>query len=127
MTKKKASPQKFKTVQEYIASVPAPAGQMLTGLRQAIIELVPDGEDIISYNIPCIKLNGKDLLWYAAWKEHISLYPRTKLMEKTIKELAQYAESKGTIKFPLNQPFPFNLLNKIVKTRVQKINTKTQV
>ncbi|MFC0775759.1 iron chaperone [Terrimonas alba] len=112
---------KFKTVQEYIATLPAATKSIVRQLRQTIRQVSPTAEDMISYNMPAFKLDDKGLIWYAAWKEHISLYPRTRLMEAAIKELANYEGAKGTIKFPLTRPMPFDVIRKIVKFRMQEI------
>lgn len=119
--KKTPTAIKFKTAQEYIESLPAATKGLVKELRQTIRQVSPTAEDMISYNMPAFKLNGKGLIWYAAWKEHISLYPRTRIMEEAIKELANYEGAKGTIKFPLTQPMPFDLIQKIVKFRMQEI------
>jgi uncharacterized protein YdhG (YjbR/CyaY superfamily) len=85
---------------------------------------VPNAEDMISYNMPAFKLDGKGLIWYAAWKEHVSIYPRTRVMEEAIKELANYEGAKGTIKFPLDKPMPFAMIQKIVKLRMLEIKKR---
>lgn len=113
--------KKFKSVDEYIAALPAATKNIFKQLRQTIREASPAAEEMISYNMPALKLDGKALVAYAAWKEHISLYPRTRRMEAAIKELAAYEGSKGTIKFPLKQPMPFAIIRKIVRFRMQEI------
>ncbi|WP_276502054.1 iron chaperone [Terrimonas pollutisoli] len=112
---------KFKTVQEYIAALPAATKGLMKDIRQTIRQIAPTAEEVISYNMPAFKLDGKGLICYAAWKEHISLYPRTRLMEAAIKELVNYEGAKGTIKFPLTQPMPFDMIRKIIKFRMQEI------
>lgn len=119
--KKTSAATKFKTVDAYIAALPAETKNLIRELRSTIRQASPAAEEMISYNMPALKLDGKGLIAYAAWKEHISLYPRTRLMEAAIKELAAYEGSKGTIKFPLTQPMPFALIRKIVKFRIQEI------
>ena len=111
---------KFKTVDEYLSALPANTKSILKEVRQTIKQAVPQAEEVISYNIPAFKLHG-GLIWYAAWKEHISLYPRTARMETFIKGLAEYEGSKGTIIFPIDRPMPFDLIRKIVKFRVQEM------
>lgn len=119
--KKVSTSPKFKTVQEYIASLSPVAKAVVKELRQTIKQVAPTAEDMISYNMPAFTLDGKGLIWYAAWKEHVSIYPRTRVMEKAIKELANYEGAKGTIKFPLDKPIPFAMIQKIVKLRMQEI------
>lgn len=111
---------KFNTVTEYISSLPAKSKVVVKELRKIIKEAAPEAEEVISYNIPSFKYEG-GLVYYAAWKDHISIYPRTAALEKALKkELAPYAASKGTLKFPLSEPMPFDLITKIVKIRVQE-------
>ena len=121
----KATSTKFKTVDEYLSSLPANTKSILKELRKTIKQAAPQAEELISYNMPAFKLHG-GLIWYAAWKEHISLYPRTSRMEAFIKELSEYEGSKGTIKFPIDRPMPFDLISKIVKFRVRENLEKTK-
>ncbi len=122
-TAKKKTPtaQKFKTVREYIAALPSATKGPVKELRRTIQQVSPTAEEMISYNMPAFKLDGKGLIWYAAWKEHISLYPRTRVLEEAIKELTNYEGAKGTIKFPPTQPMPFDIIRKGIKVRMQKI------
>lgn len=107
----------FKTVDEYIATFPEDVQEILENIRMAIRKVVPDAEEVISYKMPAFKYHGM-LMWYAAWKKHIGLYPRTEAMETTFKkELAEYEGSKGTIKFPLNKPMPFDLIGRLALYR----------
>lgn len=85
-------------------------------LRKKIKKVVPDAEEVISYNIPAFKFHGL-LVWYAAFKEHVSLFPKTTAIKAFGKELAKNEVSKGTIKFPINKPIPYGLITKIVKYR----------
>jgi uncharacterized protein YdhG (YjbR/CyaY superfamily) len=115
----KARSAKFKTVDEYLSALPAKTKLILKQVRKTIKQAAPQAEELISYNIPSFKMNG-GLIWYAAWKEHISLYPRSPGMEASIKELSEYEGAKGTIKFPIDRPIPFDLIRKIVKFRVKE-------
>ncbi len=114
---KKASPYsslKFKTIDEYHASVPQSTKQILEGLRKTIKQVVPDAEEVISYNMPAFKLNGI-LVYYAAYKEHIGFYPTAKPIVVFKEELTKYKTSKGAIQFPIDKPLPTALIKKIVK------------
>ncbi len=115
----KATSTKFKTVDEYLSALPANTKGILKEVRKTIKQAAPQAEEMISYNMPAFKLFG-GLIWYAAWKEHISLYPRSSRMEAFIKELSEYEGSKGTIKFPIDKPIPFDLISKIAKFRVKE-------
>ena len=121
----KARSAKFKTVDEYLSALPAKTKLILKEVRKTIKQAAPQAEELISYNIPSFKLNG-GLIWYAAWKEHISLYPRSSGMKASIKELSEYEGAKGTIKFPIDKPIPFDLISKIVKFRVKERLEETQ-
>ncbi|MEX1267842.1 MAG: DUF1801 domain-containing protein [Balneolaceae bacterium] len=110
----------FKTVDEYIGRFPEDVQKILQEIRQTIQEAVPDAEEVISYQMPAFRLNGM-LVWYAAWKKHIGLYPKTAGVEASFQsELAGYEKSKGTIKFPLDKPIPFDLIGKISKYRAEE-------
>ncbi|MEX0610022.1 MAG: DUF1801 domain-containing protein [Balneolaceae bacterium] len=111
---------KFKTVEDYIESFPKDVQEILQQIRQSIQKAVPEAEEVISYQMPGLKLNGM-LIWYAAWKKHIGINPRTPgLNQKFENELSKYEGSKGTIKFPLDKPIPFELITKIAKFRVKE-------
>jgi uncharacterized protein YdhG (YjbR/CyaY superfamily) len=109
----------FRTIDEYIASLPKEQQEVLQALRQAIREAAPEAEEAISYQMPAFKQKGV-LVWFAAFKKHIGFYPKTSAIEVFKKELSGYEVSKGTIRFPLDQPVPFDLVKKIVTYRVKE-------
>ena len=116
-TKSRAS-QKPKTVDEYLATVPQPARNTLDQMRAAIRSAVPaDAIETISYSIPAFKLK-KVLVWYAAFANHVSLFPTASVIESFKNELQGFSISKGTIQFPIDKPLPIALIKKIVKFRV---------
>ncbi|MDQ3442457.1 MAG: DUF1801 domain-containing protein [Chloroflexota bacterium] len=109
---------RFTNIDEYVASCPAALQDRLETLRQAIRDEAPGAEEAIKYHMPTYMYHG-NLVYFAAWKKHISLYPITSEMEATIAELDLYATSgKGTIQFPHDQPLPLDVIRKIVKMRV---------
>jgi uncharacterized protein YdhG (YjbR/CyaY superfamily) len=112
--------KKFRTVDEYLASLEPETKRAVKELRKAIKGVVPKAEEVISYNIPALKQDGVGLIWYAGWKEHVSLYPGSSAMIAAIKGLAPYAGGKGTIKFPSDKPLPVGMIEKIVKFRVKE-------
>ena len=117
---KETTTTKYTTVQEYISLLPAKSKAIVKELRKTIQQAEPEAEEVISYNMPSFQYEG-GLVYYAAWRDHISIYPRTAALEKALKkELAPYAASKGTLKFPLSEPVPFALISKIVKIRLQE-------
>jgi uncharacterized protein YdhG (YjbR/CyaY superfamily) len=116
----KAESTKFKTVDEYLSTMPVKTKGILKEIRKVIKQAAPKAEEAISYNIPAFKFQGM-LIYYAGWKDHVSIYPRTAGLEKAFKkELAPYEGGKGTIKFPIDEPIPYDLIRKLVKFRVQE-------
>ena len=115
----------FKSVTEYIASKPKDAQASLKLVRGAIRKAVPAAAEVISYQIPGYKLNDVPLLYFAGWKEHYSLYPANdELVAKFKKELAPYERSKGTIRLPLSEPVPVDLIERIAKFRAEQLTTR---
>jgi len=112
----------FKTVDEYIRSQPGAVQAILEQVRSAIREAIPEAEEVISYQIPAFKLHERrPVLYFAGWKEHYSLYPAgTRLVEAFKDELAPYQVSKGTIRFPLSEPVPVKLIERIAKFRAKE-------
>ena len=110
---------KFQTVEEYIATFPPKTKKFLKDIRATIKQAAPQAEEAISYNMPAFKLHGM-LVWYAGYKEHIGLYPKTTVIQAFKKDLEGYKQSKGTIQFPLDQPLPLDLITRIVKYRIKE-------
>lgn len=117
--------RKFKTIDEYIAESPQEIRNILEELRRAIKESTPEAEEAISYGMPAFKFKGKNLVFFAAWKNHVGFYPHgPSAIEAFKKELAPFEQSKGTIQFPLDKPIPFDLVKEIVKFRVKQMSSK---
>jgi uncharacterized protein YdhG (YjbR/CyaY superfamily) len=115
----------FKSVSEYIASKPKDAQAVLKRVRRAIRNSVPAAEEGIAYQIPVYKLNGVHLLFFAGWKQHYSLYPVSDALVAAFKdELAPYELSKGTIRFPLDEPVPEGLIERIAKFRAKQLTER---
>src|SRR6188508_3455630 len=119
MSKMKA----YSTVDEYIALAEPKVKKALKDIRKTIKAAAPKAEEVISYQIPGYKYHGM-LVFFAAWKSHISLYPAPWRAESLKKEMSAYEGSKGTIKFPLDKPIPLTLVKKMVKYRVKENETK---
>ena len=109
----------FETIDEYIASFPRNVQSVLEKLRQAIRDSAPEAEEAISYRIPTFKSNG-NLVHFAAFKDHIGFYPTPSAIEAFKEELSDYEVSKGTVRFPMNKPIPFDLVRRMVSYRVKE-------
>ena len=107
------------SVDEYIAMADPQAKKALKDIRKTIKDAAPKAEEVISYQIPGYKYHGM-LVFFAAWKNHISLYPAPWKAEDLKKEMSAYEGSKGTIKFPLDKPMPLALIKKMVKYRIRE-------
>ena len=107
----------FTSIDEYIATFPADIQKLLQEIRATIQAAAPEAEEKISYQMPTFAQHG-NLVHFAAFKEHIGMYPTPTGIEAFQEELAPYAGAKGSIRFPLNNPIPFELISKIVKFRV---------
>lgn len=111
----------FKSVGEYIASQPEAGQSALRQVRRAIRNALPTAEELISYNIPAYKLNGVAVLWFAGWKRHYSLYPAGARLAAAFKdELGPYKIEKATIRFPLSEPVPAALIERIARFRAKE-------
>jgi uncharacterized protein YdhG (YjbR/CyaY superfamily) len=108
-----------KNIDEYIAGYPADIQQILQKIRTIVHETAPEAQETISYQVPTFTLKG-NLVHFAAFKSHISLFPASSGVEKFKNELEGYKTSKGTIQFPLGQPIPYDLIRRIVLFRVQE-------
>ena len=112
----RGSPQ---TIDAYIAGFPYDIQAILQNIRRTIREVAPDAQEAIKYHMPTFILHG-NLVHFAAFKQHIGLYPTPSGITQFKEELAPYAGAKGSVRFPLDRPIPFDLIRKIVQFRVQE-------
>jgi uncharacterized protein YdhG (YjbR/CyaY superfamily) len=113
-------PEKFASVDDYIRSFPDDVRVVLEKVRKTIRKAVPNGEETISYQIPTVTLDGKYLVYFAGWKSHISVYPLPTGDEAFERDLDPYRSGKGTAKFPLSKPIPYDLIKRIAALLVEQ-------
>lgn len=119
--------QGYRTIDEYVRAFPPATQAILRRMRQIIREAAPEATETISYQMPTFKLNGRNLVHFAAWEKHIGFYPQPSGTAAFQKELSPYKGAKGSVQFPLDKPIPFDLVKKIVVFRVKEnLNRKTQ-
>ena len=121
--------KKPKNIDEYIYSFPSATQEILQQIRTTIRKIAPKAEEAISYGIPVFNLNGTYLIYFAGYKNHVSIYPVPRGKDEFKEILSAYKGGKGTVQFPLDKPIPFNLITKIVKFRMnensKKVKTKS--
>jgi uncharacterized protein YdhG (YjbR/CyaY superfamily) len=112
-------------VRAYFAALPPDSSRGLKKIRDAIRSAAPDAVEIFSYGMPGFRLDGRALVWYAAWKQHYGLYP---ISARTLRGHAALAKgfeaSKGTIRFPITEPPPLTLVKRLVRSRVDQVRGK---
>ncbi len=106
-------------INEYIESFPSDVREILEKIRATIRKAAPEAEEAIKYQIPTFTLKG-NLVHFAAYKKHIGFYPGSTGVERFKNELSAYEGAKGSVRFPLDKPIPFDLISKIVKFRVKE-------
>ena len=112
-----------KSIGEYIAAFPPEVQRILEKVRATIRRAAPGAEEAIKYRIPTFTLDG-NLVHFAAYKTHIGLYPAPRGSGPFKKELAGYAGGKGTVRFPLDEPIPYDLIRRIARFRVEENRKK---
>jgi len=106
-------------IDQYIAGFPSDVQKLLQKIRKTIKKAAPSAEEAISYAIPTFKLNG-NLVHFAAYQNHIGLYPAPRGVAEFEVEMARYGGGKGTARFPLDEPIPYELIARITTFRVGK-------
>jgi uncharacterized protein YdhG (YjbR/CyaY superfamily) len=117
----KTIPPAPKDIDEYIASFPTQIRDILQQIRGTIKKAVPEAEETISYKMPTFNLRGHYLIYFAAYKKHIGMYPAPTGDDEFKEEISAYQTGKGTLQFPLDEPIPYKLITKIVKRREQEV------
>ena len=121
-----AKPKKrAKDIDVYISQFPAGVQRVLQKVRTTIRKAAPEAKETISYTMPAFKSHGI-LVYFAAWEKHIGLYPPISGDKALEKKIARYAGPKGNLQFPLDEPIPYDLIERIVKLRVKQDAEKAE-
>jgi len=117
----------YKSVDDYIASQPPEVQGVLERVRNTIRKAIPGADEVISYQIPAYKVDGRAVIYFAGWKQHYSIYPVSAGLLKEFKDdLASYEVAKGTIRFPLSKAVPVKLIAGIAKLRSAEVREKAK-
>ena len=115
----------FDSIDQYIASFPEETQKILEEIRSTVKAAAPEAEEKISYQMPTFFLNG-NLIHFAAFKNHIGIYPTPSGTQAFKDEISRYQGAKGSIRLPIDEPMPLELIGKIVKFRVAENLTKAK-
>lgn len=103
------------TIDDYIDGFPPQTQDVLQELRRRIGAIVQDGEESISYGVPTVKVDGRPVVYFAGFTKHVSLYPVTGTDEDLERAVAPYRGGRGTVRFPLSRPVPYDLVDRVVR------------
>lgn len=121
-----ATPKKAKNIDGYIASFPEDVQRLLQTLRKTIHAEVPAATEAITYDIPTFKLHGRNLVHFAAFKNHIGFYPAPTSVKEFEQDLAAYKTGRGSVRFPFGQPLPLPLIRRMVQYELGRHAAKTE-
>jgi uncharacterized protein YdhG (YjbR/CyaY superfamily) len=116
---------KYKDIDGYIASFPKETQKILQQIRTTIIKAAPEAVETIKYSMPTFTFRG-NLIYFAAFKNHIGIYPAPSGDEAFNREIAGYKEAKSSLRFPLDKPIPLELIDRIVKFRIMENSRQEQ-
>lgn len=111
---------RIESVDAYIATFPEDVRARLQEIRRRIHQVVPDAGETIKYNMPTITLDGRSLVHFAAWKQHIALYPIPTADDAFEHDIAPYRGDKDAAKFPSREPVPYELIERLVGILVEQ-------
>jgi uncharacterized protein YdhG (YjbR/CyaY superfamily) len=120
-----AKPQRPKDIDSYISQFPTDVQAILEKVRATIRHAAPQATETISYMMPAFRQHGI-LVYFAAWTEHIGMYPPISGDKSLEKSIARFAGPKGNLQFPLDEPIPYDLIKRIVKLRVKQDSAKAE-
>jgi uncharacterized protein YdhG (YjbR/CyaY superfamily) len=113
---------KLNTIDEYVDSLPVAVRPAIEAIRETVRSAAPDAVEAISYQMPCFKWRGKYLIHFGAWKNHIGVYPIPAGTPAFQKKVAPYLAGKGTVRFPLRDPIPLDIVRDMVTLRMKEIS-----
>jgi uncharacterized protein YdhG (YjbR/CyaY superfamily) len=113
-------------IEKYMVQFPENVQNILREIRELIKDNAPNAEEQIAYGMPAYKTNKKPLVYFAACKNHIGFYATPSGHSEFIEEFSKYKQGKGSVQFPLDQPIPYELIERIVKFRVAENDRKTK-
>ena len=109
-------------VDRYLAALDEPKRRTLEALRRSILDIVPEAEQGISYGMPAFKVQGKTVAGFAAFKHHLSYLPHSgSVLAALPDDVAGYETSKGSLRFPIEEPLPKQLVEKLIATRMREL------
>jgi uncharacterized protein YdhG (YjbR/CyaY superfamily) len=109
-------------IDSYLAALDEPKRSTLEALRRSILEVVPDAEQCISYDMPAFRVQGKVVAGFAAFKAHLSFLPHSgSVLPALTDDLADYEQTKGSLHFAIDEPLPKRLVKKLITTRMQQL------
>ncbi len=114
----------FESVDAYISSFPTEMQALLTRVRKVIRNAAPEAEEGMAYGMPGYKLNKKPLVYFGGFQKHIGFYATPSGHSEFAKELSRYKQGKGSVQFPFDEPMPYDLIERMVKFRVQENKQK---
>lgn len=116
----------FDNIDEYINNFSEETQVLLNQIRKTIMQSAPEAEESISYGMPAFKTNGKPLVYFAAYKNHIGFYATPTGHSVFADELSKYKQGKGSVQFPINQAMPLDLIARITSFRVNENLSKSK-
>ena len=115
---------KYATVDEYMATLPDDRRAVMESLRRTIADAAPEATESIAYNMPALRIDGKFLVSFEAYKNHYSLFPWSDRMADELgDELKPFMHGKGTLRFPAGEPIPTDLVTRILKIRLDEVRS----
>ena len=112
-------------IDDYLAKVDEPKRATLQKMRQTILDILPDAEEVISYGMPAFRLNGRVIAGFAAFKNHLAYLPHSGSVFNELRdELAGYTSTEGSLHFPIDKPLPKALVKKLIAVRLSQVEPK---